>query len=566
MTKVKLNKTASIDLPKLITSRMLIQANSGGGKSWLIRRILEQSHGKVQQIVIDPEGEFGTLREKFDYVLAGKGGDVPANPRTAALLARRLLETKASAIIDLYELPPQERKRFVRLFMDAMVNAPKELYHEVLIVLDEAHIFVPEKEQSEASSAVIDLCTRGRKRGFCAVLATQRISKLAKDAAAECNNKLIGRTSLDIDIKRAGEELGFTSKEQLRDLRKLKPGEFFAFGPALSDDVEQITIGEVSTSHPKIGSRTLSHVPPASASVKKMLAQFKDLPAEAEEEARTVADLKAQITSLKRHKCPTVSQDPEAVEKAVAKAVAARDAEWRPQIEGANREIRRLGGIITKAGQILGAEQTTAVIEGPSDMKPFVITEKNVDKVVKTLKKQIGDIPPTPPLIVDMGEGTELTGAEQKILEAVRFFESIGVPTPEKAAVAAVAGFRPTSGHFKNSCGGLRSKGLVEYPGGNIALTDAGRSQATEFDHISSNEDLHRRIMEKLDGAQKRILQPLLEVYPSAMTNENLAMDAGFQATSGHFKNTKGSLRTYGLIEYPESGMARARSILFPFG
>ncbi|KKL76705.1 hypothetical protein LCGC14_2042260, partial [marine sediment metagenome] len=34
-----------IDLVKLISTRLLIQANSGGGKSWLIRRLLEQSHG-----------------------------------------------------------------------------------------------------------------------------------------------------------------------------------------------------------------------------------------------------------------------------------------------------------------------------------------------------------------------------------------------------------------------------------------------------------------------------------------------------------------------------------------
>lgn len=32
MTSIKLNKEISIDLDKLIVSRLLIQANSGGGK------------------------------------------------------------------------------------------------------------------------------------------------------------------------------------------------------------------------------------------------------------------------------------------------------------------------------------------------------------------------------------------------------------------------------------------------------------------------------------------------------------------------------------------------------
>src|SRR5437588_12790910 len=107
---ISLNQSVGIDLPSLLDTRLLVQANSGGGKSWLLRRLLEQSHSKVQQIVIDLEGEFAALREKYDYVLADKEGDTPANPRSAGLLARKLLELQASAIIDLYEPHYQDRK------------------------------------------------------------------------------------------------------------------------------------------------------------------------------------------------------------------------------------------------------------------------------------------------------------------------------------------------------------------------------------------------------------------------------------------------------------------------
>src|SRR3990167_6385773 len=144
---IKLNNTFSLNLSKLLESRLLIQANSGGGKSWAIRRIVEQAFGKVQIIILDPEGEFTNLREKYDFVFAGKDGDAPVESRSAALLARRLLELKASAIVDLYELPPQERKHFVRLFCEAMVNAPKKLWHDCLVIIDEAHVFAPRSEE-----------------------------------------------------------------------------------------------------------------------------------------------------------------------------------------------------------------------------------------------------------------------------------------------------------------------------------------------------------------------------------------------------------------------------------
>lgn len=221
------------DVDRLVASRLLIQANSGGGKTRTLRRLLEQTHGLVQHLVIDPEGEYHTLRERFDYVLASpKGGDTVAHPRTAKLLAERLLQLGVSAILDIYELDPDARQRFVRSFLQALVDAPRELWHPALVVLDEAHIYAPEGKESESTAAVKAMASRGRKRGFCLVPATQRLAKLSKDVAAECNNKLIGRCTLDVDIKRAAEELGFTTNDQKQGLRQLEPGQFFAFGPA----------------------------------------------------------------------------------------------------------------------------------------------------------------------------------------------------------------------------------------------------------------------------------------------------------------------------------------------
>ena len=45
---------AGLDLEELLATRLLVQGNSGSGKSHLLRRLLEQSAALVQQIVIDP--------------------------------------------------------------------------------------------------------------------------------------------------------------------------------------------------------------------------------------------------------------------------------------------------------------------------------------------------------------------------------------------------------------------------------------------------------------------------------------------------------------------------------
>src|SRR3569833_546563 len=52
---------ASLDLEELLATRLLVQGNSGSGKSHLLRRLLAQSANLVQQAIIDPEGDFPAL-------------------------------------------------------------------------------------------------------------------------------------------------------------------------------------------------------------------------------------------------------------------------------------------------------------------------------------------------------------------------------------------------------------------------------------------------------------------------------------------------------------------------
>jgi DNA helicase HerA-like ATPase len=194
--------------------------------------------------VIDREGEFSTLRGIHPYLLVGRDGDVAADTHTAKLLARKILELNLSAVVDLSEMTPGQQREYVRVFIDALNHAPRALWKDCLIVIDEAHIFAPEsgKGSSEATETIALLLSTGRKRGFCPVLATQRLAKLNKDVAAECLNKLIGRTSNE-DVKRAGEELA-QGKQSSIQLRGLDPGQFWAYGPAIAPEPDTCAHGQ----------------------------------------------------------------------------------------------------------------------------------------------------------------------------------------------------------------------------------------------------------------------------------------------------------------------------------
>ena len=92
-----------VDLNKLLAGRLAVQGNSGSGKSWLLRTLLEGTHGAVQHLVVDPEGEYRTLREVFDdyVILAGEGGDLDVTPDTTERPVAELVRAGANVVLDL---------------------------------------------------------------------------------------------------------------------------------------------------------------------------------------------------------------------------------------------------------------------------------------------------------------------------------------------------------------------------------------------------------------------------------------------------------------------------------
>lgn len=547
---IELNEKVSINLGKLIESRLLIQANSGGGKSWANRRVIEQSFGKVQIIVIDPEGEFGNMRGKYDFVYIGKDGDAPADSRSAALLARRLLETNASAIIDIYEMSMPERKHYVRLFLEAMVNAPKELWHDCIVILDEAHKFAPEKEQSEALEAVADMASRGRKRGYCLIPATQRPAKLNKDVAAECNNKLIGRASLDIDRKRSAEELGFTTKEEILSLRNLEPGEFYAFGPAIGRDVIKTVIGGVNVKPPKRGEGR-KNIPAPTEKVKKMLEQFKDLPEEAKKEADTLQSLTARNIFLERevksHKCP-VGPDPEKIREEAEKLVQKAKIDIEKSFD---EELRRF------KKKVVGLKETILKVSGSVQGLVKLIVDLEEENVVANVQKPVVNISIPKQQVAsrpmsssepvrqipraDMGD-SPLGACERKVYS---FLYQNQDKAFSKVQVGVITGYSPTSGGFNNALSRLNSLGLISRTNNALQIASADASLVSQSEEFSAEP---RFWESKLGACERKVYGYLWDRPNEAVSKENLGAETGYSSSSGGFNNALSHLNSIGLI------------------
>lgn len=240
-----------VDLEELLATRLLVQGNSGSGKSHLLRRLLEQSAGHVQQVVIDPEGDFVTLSDRYGHLAIEA---VDHSERDVARFAARIREHRASVVLSLEGLEAEGQMRCAAAFLNGLFDAPRDHWYPALVVVDEAQLFAPagggevaEEVRRASLSAMTNLMCRGRKRGLAGVIATQRLAKLAKNVAAEASNFLMGRTFLDIDMQRAADLLGM-ERRQAEAIRDLARGHFLGLGPAITRRPVAIRIGSVETS------------------------------------------------------------------------------------------------------------------------------------------------------------------------------------------------------------------------------------------------------------------------------------------------------------------------------
>ncbi len=239
-----------VDLEELLATRLLVQGNSGSGKSHLLRRLLERSAAEVQQVVIDPEGDFVTLAERYGHV-AVEAADFATSD--IVQLAGRIREHRASVVLSLEGLEAEGQMKCAAAFLSGLFEAPREHWYPALVVVDEAQLFAPsgggeaaEEVRRASLGAMTNLMCRGRKRGLAGVIATQRLAKLAKNVAAEASNFLMGRTFLDIDMARAADLLGM-ERRQAEAIRDLPRGTFLALGPAISRRPVAVAIGPVDT-------------------------------------------------------------------------------------------------------------------------------------------------------------------------------------------------------------------------------------------------------------------------------------------------------------------------------
>ena len=265
---------------------------------------------------------------------------------------------------------------------------------------------------------------------------------------------------------------------------------------------------------------------------------------------REIAELKKQLSKQK----PTTVAAPKIVEKRIE--VEVHTAYIAPSVRAAVERIHKELAIIDKE-----IEDTKDNRMGRKQRETTTAKTTPPDRTL------IINMPARTPIevasVVESNGNGDLSGPERRILNAVAWLDSIGIQSPKQTAVAFLAGYTFGGGGFNNPRGALRTKGLIDYRGDGLALTDSGRLHASVPDTPLDSDEMHRRVLDVLPGPEKRILSELLKVYPESLPDNELASRSGYTAGGGGFNNPRGRLRSLGLVDYPERGTVRAADLLF---
>lgn len=120
------------------------------------------------------------------------------------------------------------------------------------------------------------------------------------------------------------------------------------------------------------------------------------------------------------------------------------------------------------------------------------------------------------------------------------------------------------SSGFEKNLSTLRTAGLIDYGAGStVYLTPDGRDSAADVEAPGTAEDVQEAVIAKVSRPQAAILRALIAAYPGPLPREDLAERAGTTPSSSGFEKNLSTLKTLGVIDYPERGWVVALPVLF---
>ncbi len=162
-------------------------------------------------------------------------GFIRRNITDSTINIEKLVKKNQISIIDISALDNEHQQILVGTICDQILKYRiQDLVPPLLVILEEAHKFIPGKNLASASKSVIArIAQEGRKFMMGLGIVSQRPSRLDPDVLSQCNTQIIMRLTNPNDQNYVRQISEYVTDTDLELIRSLSPGEGIAFGSSI---------------------------------------------------------------------------------------------------------------------------------------------------------------------------------------------------------------------------------------------------------------------------------------------------------------------------------------------
>lgn len=559
MTTFKLGKL-SIDAVGYGISGNAVLGIKDSGKTYTATFIAEHLFDAgIPFVAFDPIGVWrflqvpGTGKGYPVVVAGGEHPDLPLTVNGAPEIVRAAMRNGVSLVIDLFsvQLSKADWRRIVTSCVKVLLHENKQhgLRH---IFLEEAAEFVPQKVMDgDVYAAVEKLARMGGNSRLGYTLINPRSQEVNKAVLELCENVFLHRQRGKNALENMDKWLGIAgahSKEIMQSLPDLPQGKCWAWiGGDNPMPPELIKVPHKNSMHPDRRvmrgdeGPALRKAVDVGSFVQGMRSSLVSV--EAEAKANDPVELRRTITGLeaKIRKLETPGKSAPSVDRAALEAEFNRGYAKAEKV--AAHDVGFLAGKVIAALQ--AAERHAAALEQWID-------EARVQPTATQPAPRPAPAPPSRqaamPIYTPAAEG--LTGPQQRMLDVIAFWNSVGYSNPTREQVAGVCGYSIKASTFRVVAGALKTAGYIEYPSsGKIALTPSGHAIAQAL----STAETKKKLESIMTGAQIKVVN-ILRQHGGTLHRGVLIDEAGYSQNASTHRVVIGGLRTLEIVQYPERG------------
>lgn len=596
----------------LVTQVEVILAKRRAGKSYTMRRLVEQLLKASQQVVmVDPKGDQWGLRSSADgkkpgfsvLILGGEHGDLPLEVNGGELVARLVVEQRVNVLLDLSQFRKHEIATFMTAFLENLyrLKAQEKYRTPVKLVVDEADAIAPQKPQKGEErmlGAIEDIVRRGGQRGIGCTLVTQRSAVLNKNVLTQAQMLVVLRTIApqDIAAMKAWIDVHGTVEEGktlIESLPALPIGDAWFWSPGWPTEegiFKRVHVLPIETfdsgATPKPGQRRIIPKNLADVDLDALKEQMGATIEKAKENdpkalRAQVAELKGKLADFERKNVQTAAKDtPMGVsqwreygkkygywdffEKQIMQKAG---LEWEKVVKAwIKRSDTFLRTLATIAN--ITEEHKKVVLDQPVMTPPNWLTPSNLEPAIPVKLVPVQQLKQTTTytglekphvLSAENFETASLKEGARKILHSLRLRHPTRLTRQQ---VSILVGFKSSGGTFGSYISNLRRAGLIDEQAGMLGVTEAGLQYELNETIPETPEERKEMWRGRFKEGARKMFDVVMEVYPEAITREALGERVGFVASGGTFGSYISNMKTAGVIDVTPEGI-RASDNLF---